>query len=291
MSMRQLKITKSITNRESQSLEKYLQEIGKVDLITPEEEVALAIRIKNGDQLALDKLTKANLRFVVSVAKQYQNQGLTLPDLINEGNLGLIKAAQRFDETRGFKFISYAVWWIRQSILQALAEQSRIVRLPLNKVGLSNRISKAYSQLEQEFEREPTAEELAVFLDIEIEEVTATLGSGIRHVSMDQPLADGEDSTLMDVMINPNAISTDNELAFKASLKTEIERSLSTLSERQKEVIRYFFGIGIDHALSLEDIGERFNLTRERVRQIKDKAITKLRTASRCKLLKTYLGG
>ncbi len=291
MSMRQLKITKSITNRESQSLEKYLQEIGKVELISPEEEVALAIRIKNGDQVALDKLTKANLRFVVSVAKQYQNQGLTLPDLINEGNLGLIKAAQRFDETRGFKFISYAVWWIRQSILQALAEQSRIVRLPLNKVGLSNRISKAFSHLEQEFEREPTAEELAVFLDIEIEEVTATLGSGIRHVSMDQPLSDGEDSTLMDVMINPNAVSTDNELAFKASLKTEIERSLSTLSERQKDVIRYFFGIGIDHALSLEDIGERFNLTRERVRQIKDKAITKLRTASRCKLLKTYLGG
>lgn len=291
MSMRQLKITKSITNRESQSLEKYLQEIGKVELITPEEEVSLAIRIKNGDQRALDKLTKANLRFVVSVAKQYQNQGLTLPDLINEGNLGLIKAAQRFDETRGFKFISYAVWWIRQSILQALAEQSRIVRLPLNKVGLSNRVSKAYSQLEQEFEREPTAEELATFLDLEIDEVTATLSSGIRHVSMDQPLADGEDSTLMDVMVNPNAISTDDELAFKASLQTEIERSLSTLSERQKEVIRYFFGIGIDHALSLEDIGERFNLTRERVRQIKDKAITKLRTASRCKLLKTYLGG
>ncbi len=291
MSMRQLKITKSITNRESQSLEKYLQEIGKVELISPEEEVSLAIKIKHGDQAALDKLTKANLRFVVSVAKQYQNQGLTLPDLINEGNLGLIKAAQRFDETRGFKFISYAVWWIRQSILQALAEQSRIVRLPLNKVGLSNRISKAYSQLEQEFEREPTAEELATFLDLEIEEVTSTLGSGIRHVSMDQPLADGEESTLIDVMANPNAISTDDELAFKASLKTEIERSLSTLSERQKEVIRYFFGIGIDHALSLEDIGERFNLTRERVRQIKDKAITKLRTASRCKLLKTYLGG
>ena len=288
--MRQLKITKSITNRESQSLEKYLQEIGKVELISPEEEVALAIRIKNGDENALEKLTKANLRFVVSVAKQYQNQGLTLPDLINEGNLGLIKAAQRFDETRGFKFISYAVWWIRQSILQALAEQSRIVRLPLNKVGLSNRISKAFSLLEQEFEREPTAEELALFLDIEIEEVSATLGAGVRHVSMDQPLSDGEDSTLMDVMTNPNAISTDNELAFKASLKTEIERSLSTLSERQKDVIRYFFGIGIDHALSLEDIGQRFNLTRERVRQIKDKAITKLRTASRCKLLKTYLG-
>ncbi|MGF2413731.1 MAG: sigma-70 family RNA polymerase sigma factor [Ferruginibacter sp.] len=288
--MRQLKITKSITNRESQSLEKYLQEIGKVELISPEEEVSLAIRIKNGDQLALDKLTKANLRFVVSVAKQYQNQGLTLPDLINEGNLGLIKAAQRFDETRGFKFISYAVWWIRQSILQALAEQSRIVRLPLNKVGLSNRISKAYSLLEQEYEREPSAEELAAFLEMDIDEVRATLGAGIRHVSMDQPLSDGEDNTLMDVMINPNAISTDNELAFKASLKTEIERSLSTLSERQKDVIRFFFGIGIDHALSLEDIGERFNLTRERVRQIKDKAITKLRTASRCKILRTYLG-
>jgi RNA polymerase primary sigma factor len=289
MSMRQLKITKSITNRESQSLEKYLQEIGKVELISPEEEVALAIRIKNGDAAALDKLTKANLRFVVSVAKQYQNQGLTLPDLINEGNLGLIKAAQRFDETRGFKFISYAVWWIRQSILQSLAEQARIVRLPLNKVGLSNRISKAYSLLEQQFEREPTAEELATFLDLEIEEVTATLGAGVRHVSMDQPLMDGEDNTLMDVMTNPNDIGTDYEV-LKNSLKTEIERSLSTLSERQKEVIRYFFGIGIDHALSLEDIGERFNLTRERVRQIKDKAITKLRTASRCKILKGYLG-
>jgi RNA polymerase primary sigma factor len=289
MSMRQLKITKSITNRESQSLEKYLQEIGKVELISPEEEVALAIRIKNGDAAALDKLTKANLRFVVSVAKQYQNQGLTLPDLINEGNLGLIKAAQRFDETRGFKFISYAVWWIRQSILQSLAEQARIVRLPLNKVGLSNRISKAYSLLEQQFEREPTAEELATFLELDIEEVTATLGAGVRHVSMDQPLMDGEDNTLMDVMTNPNDIGTDYEV-LKNSLKTEIERSLSTLSERQKEVIRYFFGIGIDHALSLEDIGERFNLTRERVRQIKDKAITKLRTASRCKILKGYLG-
>jgi RNA polymerase primary sigma factor len=290
MSMRQLKITKSITNRESQSLEKYLQEIGKVELITPEEEVKLAIRIKQGDQLALEKLTKANLRFVVSVAKQYQNQGLTLPDLINEGNLGLIKAAQRFDETRGFKFISYAVWWIRQSILQALAEQSRIVRLPLNKVGLTNRISKAFSQLEQEFEREPTPEELAFLLDMDAEEIAATLGVAARHVSMDQPLSDGEDSTLIDVLVNHNATSTDNELAFKASLKTEIDRSLSTLTERQKDVIRFFFGIGVDHALSLEDIGEHFNLTRERVRQIKDKAITKLRTASRCKLLKTYLG-
>ncbi|MFZ4772065.1 MAG: sigma-70 family RNA polymerase sigma factor [Ferruginibacter sp.] len=290
MSMRQLKITKSITNRESQSLDKYLQEIGKVELITPEEEVKLAVLIRKGDAKALEKLTKANLRFVVSVAKQYQNQGLTLPDLINEGNLGLIKAAQRFDETRGFKFISYAVWWIRQSVLQALAEQSRIVRLPLNKVGLTNKISKAFSQLEQEFEREPTPEELAYLLDIDVEDVAATLNLSARHVSMDQPLSDGEDGTLMDVMINPDAVGTDDALAVKASLNTEIERSLSTLTERQKEVIRYFFGIGIDHPLSLEDIGERFSLTRERVRQIKDKAITRLRTTSRCKLLRSYLG-
>jgi RNA polymerase primary sigma factor len=290
MSMRQLKISKSITNRESQSLEKYLQEIGKVELISPDEEVKLAIRIRQGDAAALDKLTKANLRFVVSVAKQYQNQGLTLPDLINEGNLGLIKAAQRFDETRGFKFISYAVWWIRQSILQALAEQSRIVRLPLNKVGLTNRISKAYSQLEQEFEREPTPEELAFVLDIEVEEVSATMNIGIRHLSMDQPLSDGEDSTLIDFIINDNADSTDKKLAGKESLDTEIKRSLSTLTERQKNVIQYFFGLGIDHPMSLEDIGERFNLTRERVRQIKDKAITKLRSTSKCKLLRPYLG-
>ncbi len=290
MSMRQLKITKSITNRESQSLEKYLQEIGKVELISPEEEVELAILIRKGDQAALEKLTKANLRFVVSVAKQYQNQGLTLPDLINEGNLGLIKAAQRFDESRGFKFISYAVWWIRQSILQALAEQSRIVRLPLNKVGLTNRISKAFSQLEQEFEREPTPEELSFLLDIDAEEIAATLGMSARHVSMDQPLFDGEEGTLIDVLVNHNAQSTDNELAVNASLKTEIERSLSTLTDRQNEVIRFFFGIGIDHPLSLEDIGERFNLTRERVRQIKDKAITKLRSASRCNQLRGYLG-
>ncbi len=290
MSMRQLKITKSITNRESQSLEKYLQEIGKVELISPEEEVKLAVRIKKGDQEALEKLTKANLRFVVSVAKQYQNQGLTLPDLINEGNLGLIKAAQRFDETRGFKFISYAVWWIRQSILQALAEQSRIVRLPLNKVGLTNRISKAYSQLEQEFEREPTPEELAFLLDIDPDEVAATLGVAARHVSMDQPLFDGEEGTLIDVLINQNAVSTDNNLAVNASLQTEIERSLSTLTDRQKEVICYFFGLGIDHPLSLEDIGERFNLTRERVRQIKDKAITKLRCTTRSNQLRGFLG-
>lgn len=288
--MRQLKISKSITNRESQSLEKYLQEIGRVELITPEEEVKLAVQIREGNQQALERLTKANLRFVVSVAKQYQNQGLTLPDLINEGNFGLIKAAQRFDETRGFKFISYAVWWIRQSILQALAEQSRIVRLPLNKVGLTNRISRAYSHLEQEFEREPTAEELANYLDIDTEEVSATLGVAARHVSMDQPLADGEESTLIDVLVNNDAPETDYNMIMKISLKIEIERSLNTLTERQKDVIRYFFGIGIDHPLSLEDIGDRFHLTRERVRQIKDKAISKLKNASRSKLLKAYMG-
>jgi RNA polymerase primary sigma factor len=290
MSMRQLKITKSITNRESQSLEKYLQEIGKVELISPEEEVKLAIRIKQGDQRALDKLTKANLRFVVSVAKQYQNQGLSLPDLINEGNLGLIKAAQRFDETRGFKFISYAVWWIRQSILQALAEQSRIVRLPLNKVGLTNRIQKAYSQLEQEFEREPSAEELAEILELDIEEVSSTLGIAARHVSMDTPLSEGEDNTLIDVLENPNAERAETNIEHKESLKQEIDRSLKTLTERQKEVICFFFGIGVDHPMSLEDIGEKFNLTRERVRQIKDKAITKLRSNSRSKMLRSYLG-
>jgi RNA polymerase primary sigma factor len=288
--MRQLKITKSITNRESQSLEKYLQEIGKVELISPEEEVKLAVRIKQGDQKALDKLTKANLRFVVSVAKQYQNQGLSLPDLINEGNLGLIKAAQRFDETRGFKFISYAVWWIRQSILQALAEQSRIVRLPLNKVGLTNRIQKAYSQLEQEFEREPSAEELAEVLELDIEEVSSSLGIAARHVSMDTPLSEGEDNTLIDVLENPNAEMANANIEHKESLKQEIDRSLKTLTERQKEVICFFFGIGVDHPMSLEDIGERFNLTRERVRQIKDKAITKLRSNSRSKMLRSYLG-
>ncbi|WP_295121957.1 RNA polymerase sigma factor RpoD/SigA [uncultured Chitinophaga sp.] len=288
--MRQLKITKSITNRESQSLEKYLQEIGKVDLITPEEEVNLAIRIKQGDQRALEKLTKANLRFVVSVAKQYQNQGLSLSDLINEGNLGLIKAAQRFDETRGFKFISYAVWWIRQSILQALAEQSRIVRLPLNKVGLSNKISKAYSQLEQEFEREPSPDELATILEINTEEVEATLGVAARHVSMDAPFIDGEDNSLLDVLANPNASSADEELDHHDSLRREIERSLSTLTDRQKDVIILYFGIAVEHPMSLEDIGEKFGLTRERVRQIKDKAITKLRTTSRSKLLRNYLG-
>ncbi|HJS53734.1 MAG TPA: RNA polymerase sigma factor RpoD/SigA [Chitinophagaceae bacterium] len=288
--MRQLKITKSITNRESQSLEKYLQEIGKVELVSPEDEVKLARLIKQGDQKALDRLTKGNLRFVVSVAKQYQNQGLSLPDLINEGNLGLIKAAQRFDETRGFKFISYAVWWIRQSILQSLAEQARIVRLPLNKVGLTNRIQKTYSQLEQEFEREPSTEELAEALDMDIEEVAASMGISARHVSMDTPLSDGEENTLLDVLENPNAEKTDGDLVYRESLKTEIERSLTTLTERQKEVICFFFGIGVDHPMSLEDIGVKFSLTRERVRQIKDKAITKLKTNTRCQLLRTYLG-
>lgn len=288
--MRQLKITKSITNRESQSLEKYLQEIGRVELITPEEEVRLASLIKQGDQKALERLTKANLRFVVSVAKQYQNQGLSLPDLINEGNLGLIKAAQRFDETKGFKFISYAVWWIRQSILQALAEQARIVRLPLNKVGLTSRIQKAFQQLEQEFEREPSAEELADVLNMELEEVASSLNINARHDSMDTPLSEGEDGTLLDILENPNAILADAEIDHKQSLKVEIDRSLKTLTERQKEVVCYFFGIGVDHPLSLEDIGEKFNLTRERVRQIKDKAITKLRTTQKTNLLRGYLG-
>jgi RNA polymerase primary sigma factor len=290
MSMRQLKITKSITNRESQSLEKYLQEIGKVDLITPEEEVQLAIRIKQGDQKALEKLTNSNLRFVVSVAKQYQNQGLSLSDLINEGNLGLIKAAQRFDETRGFKFISYAVWWIRQSILQALAEQSRIVRLPLNKVGLSNKIIKAYSYLEQEFEREPSTEELAELLDLPTDEIESTLGVAARHISVDAPFSDSEENCLLDVLENPNAASTDNDIAYNDSLRCEIDRSLSALTERQRMVLKYYFGIGVDNALSLEDIGEKFSLTRERVRQIKDKAILKLRTTNRCDLLKAFLG-
>ena len=290
MSMRQLKITKTITNRESQSLEKYLQEIGKVELITPEEEVKLAIRIKQGDQKALDKLTKANLRFVVSVAKQYQNQGLSLPDLINEGNLGLIKAAQRFDETRGFKFISYAVWWIRQSILQALAEQSRIVRLPLNKVGLTNRIQKAYSQLEQQFEREPSPEELAEVLELDIEEVTIHHWYWWPSCKCGYTIVEGEDNTLIDVMENTNADRAETNIEHNESLKIDIDRSLKTLTERQKEVICFFFGIGVDHPMSLEDIGDNFSLTRERVRQIKDKAITKLRSNSGAKSLRNYLG-
>jgi RNA polymerase primary sigma factor len=288
--MRQLKITKSITNRESQSLEKYLQEIGKVDLLTPEEEVDLAKRIKQGDQVALEKLTKANLRFVVSVAKQYQNQGLSLSDLINEGNLGLIKAAQRFDETRGFKFISYAVWWIRQSILQALAEQSRIVRLPLNKVGSLNKINKAFSELEQQFEREPSAEELADMLEISTDEVETTLGVAARHVSMDAPFVEGEDNSLLDVLENTTMPGTDSHLDYADSLRREIERSLGTLTDRQSDVIKLYFGIGVEHPMSLEDIGDKFGLTRERVRQIKDKAINKLRATSRSKMLKTYLG-
>ncbi len=287
--MRQLKITKSITNRESQSLDKYLQEIGREELITAEQEVELAQRIKQGDQIALEKLTKANLRFVVSVAKQYQNQGLTLPDLINEGNLGLIKAAQRFDETRGFKFISYAVWWIRQSILQALAEQSRIVRLPLNQVGSLNKINKAFSRLEQEFERAPSAEELAQALDLPEDKIKDTIKVSGRHISVDAPFVDGEDNSLLDVLVNGDSPKADREL-MQESLQKEIERSLSTLTERERDVIRLFFGIGMQHGLTLEEIGGKFDLTRERVRQIKEKAIRRLRHTSRSKLLKSYLG-
>ena len=287
--MRQLKITKSITNRESQSLDKYLQEIGREELITAEQEVELAQRIKQGDQVALEKLTKANLRFVVSVAKQYQNQGLTLPDLINEGNIGLIKAAQRFDETRGFKFISYAVWWIRQSILQALAEQSRIVRLPLNQVGSLNKINKAFSKLEQEFERPPSSDELATALDLPEEKVKDTMKVSGRHVSVDAPFAEGEDNSLLDVMVNNDSPKADIEL-MRESLQREIERSLSTLTDREKDVVMLFFGIGMQHGLTLEEIGAKFDLTRERVRQIKEKAIRRLRHNSRSKLLKAYLG-
>jgi RNA polymerase primary sigma factor len=284
-----LKITKQFTNRESQSLDKYLHEIGKVVLLTPEEEINLARGIKNGEPKALEKLTKANLRFVVSVAKQYQNQGLSLGDLINEGNLGLIKAAKRFDETRGFKFISYAVWWIRQSILQALAEQSRIVRLPLNRVGALNKIGKAYSNLEQEFEREPNASELADELEMDVSEVADTLRISGKHVSMDAPFAQGEENSLLDVMENEDQPSPDNTL-ISESLKLEIERALSTLSERETEVIRLYYGLNKEHSLTLEEIGEKFNLTRERVRQIKEKAIRRLRHASRSKNLRTYLG-
>jgi len=287
--MRQLKITKSITNRESASLDKYLQEIGKEDLITADMEVILAQRIKAGDQAALEKLTKANLRFVVSVAKQYQNQGLSLPDLINEGNLGLIKAAQRFDETRGFKFISYAVWWIRQSILQALAEQSRIVRLPLNQVGSLNKINKAFSALEQKFEREPSAEELSEVLEIPEEKISDTMRVSGRHVSMDAPFVQGEDNSLLDVLVNHDSPRADSQL-MNESLQKEIERSLSTLTERERDVVKLFFGIGLNHGLTLEEIGAKFDLTRERVRQIKEKAIRRLRHTSRSKLLKAYLG-
>ncbi len=284
-----MKIQKQFTNRESQSLDKYLQEIGKVELLAPEEEIDLAIRIKKNDNIALEKLVKANLRFVVSVAKQYQNQGLTLGDLINEGNLGLIKAAKRFDETRGFKFISYAVWWIRQSILQALAEQSRIVRLPLNRVGALNKIGKAYSSLEQEFEREPNASELAQELDMDVSEVSDHLKISGRHVSIDAPFASGEENRLLDVIENEDQPSPDSKL-MSESLKSEIERVLSTLNERETEVLKLYFGINKDHALTLEEIGEMFNLTRERVRQIKEKAIRRLRHASRSKNLRSYLG-
>ncbi len=286
--MRQLKITKSITNRESASLDKYLQEIGKEDLITVEEEVELAQRIRKGDQEALDKLTKANLRFVVSVAKQYQNQGLSLPDLINEGNLGLIKAAEKFDETRGFKFISYAVWWIRQSILQALAEQSRIVRLPLNQVGSLNKINKAFQHFEQEHERTPSPEELASVLELPREKVTDTLRVAGRHISVDAPFADGEDNSLLDVLVNTDSPNADRGL-INESLATEVDRALETLTERERDIIKYFFGIGCSE-MTLEEIGEKFDLTRERVRQIKEKAIRRLRHSSRSKLLKSYLG-
>lgn len=287
--MRQLKITKQVTNRETASLDKYLQEIGKVDLINAEEEVNLARKIKQGDQLALEKLTKANLRFVVSVAKQYQNQGLTLPDLINEGNLGLIKAAQRFDETRGFKFISYAVWWIRQSILQALAEQSRIVRLPLNKIGSINKINKAYAQLEQEHERQPSAEEIGNMLEMSENDVKESMRNSGRHVSMDAPLVDGEDSNLYDVLRSAESPNPDADL-LNESLRTEIERSLATLTPREADVIRLYFGLSGQHPMTLEEIGETFDLTRERVRQIKEKAIRRLKHTSRSKILKTYLG-
>ncbi|MEC7263951.1 MAG: sigma-70 family RNA polymerase sigma factor [Bacteroidota bacterium] len=287
--MRQLKITKQVTNRETASLDKYLQEIGKVDLITADEEVELAQRIKAGDQVALEKLTKANLRFVVSVAKQYQNQGLTLPDLINEGNLGLIKAAQRFDETRGFKFISYAVWWIRQSILQALAEQSRIVRLPLNKIGSINKINKTFAFLEQAHERTPSAEEIAKELDMTVEDVKQSLKNSGRHVSMDAPLIDGEDSNLYDVLRSGESPNPDRELLHE-SLRTEIERALETLTPREADVIRLYFGLAGQHSMTLEEIGETFDLTRERVRQIKEKAIRRLKHTSRSKILKTYLG-
>jgi RNA polymerase primary sigma factor len=287
--MRQLKISKSITNRETASLDKYLQDIGREELITAEEEVELARRIKSGDERALEKLVKANLRFVVSVAKQYQNQGLSLPDLINEGNLGLIKAAQRFDETRGFKFISYAVWWIRQSILQALAEQSRLVRLPLNQVGSLNKIKKATSRLEQEFERPPSVEEIAQKLDIPEHKLDKALRITTRYVSMDAPIAEDEDTKFLDVFVSEDTPRTDNNL-MRESLNKEIQRSLSTLTEKERDVINLYYGIGMNHGLTLDEIGAKFNLTRERVRQIKEKAIRRLKHTSRSKLLKAYLG-
>ncbi|RLD45513.1 MAG: RNA polymerase subunit sigma [Bacteroidetes bacterium] len=287
--MRQLKITKQVTNRETASLDKYLQEIGKVDLITAEQEVELARRIKQGDKIALEKLTKANLRFVVSVSKQYQNQGLSLPDLINEGNLGLIKAAQRFDETRGFKFISYAVWWIRQSILQALAEQSRIVRLPLNKIGSLNKINKATARLEQKHERTPNQKEIAEELDMTTNEVKESMRNAGRHVSMDAPLIQDEDNTMYDVLKSDEAITPETGLLYE-SLRKEISRAVSTLTQRESDVVQLYFGLNIEHPMTLEEIGEKFDLTRERVRQIKEKAIRRLKHTSRSKILKSYLG-
>ena len=287
--MRQLKITKSITNRDSQSIEKYLQEIGKVELVTPEEEVNRARRIRQGDQIALERLTSANLRFVVSVAKKYQNLGLPLNDLINEGNLGLVKAAQRFDETKGFKFISYAVWWIRQSIIQAIAENSRLVRLPLNKVGSLTKINKAFSALEQEFEREPTPDELAETLEMGTEEVKTTLGLAGRHISMDAPFNDEDGNSLVDILENPDAAAADEGVEYHFSLKVETERTLATLTDRERGVLKLFYGIGVDNPMTLSDIGEVMGLTRERVRQIKDKSITKLRASTRSQSLKAYL--
>jgi RNA polymerase primary sigma factor len=288
--MRQLKISKSITNRESQSIEKYLLEIGKEELITAEEEVQLARKIREGDQRALDKLTRANLRFVVSVAKQYQNSALSLNDLINEGNLGLVKAAQKFDETRGFKFISYAVWWIRQSIIQALAEHSRIVRLPLNKVGLVSKINKTFSELEQKYQREATPEEVSIYLGLSIDEVLGALDLAGRHVSMDAPFQEGESNSLIDVLDNPNAELADEGVDYRESLQQETNRTLSTLTERERDVIKLFFGIGVENAMTLEDIGDTLGITRERIRQIKDKAIIKLRSSSRNRALRPYLG-
>lgn len=287
--MRQLKITRQVTNRETASLDKYLQEIGRVPLITTDEEVALAKRIKQGDKIALEKLTKANLRFVVSVAKQYQNQGLSLPDLINEGNMGLIKAAKRFDETRGFKFISYAVWWIRQAILQALAEQSRIVRLPLNKIGVINKVNKAYAQLEQELEREPKPAEIAKLLNMTVKEVKDSLKNSGRHISMDAPLLSDDDTNMYDVLKSDDVVTPETELLYD-SLRTEINRAISTLSEREADVIKLFFGLEGQHPMTLEEISERFDLTRERVRQIKEKAIRRLKHSSRSRILKAYLG-
>jgi len=287
--MRQLKITKQVTNRDTPSLDKYLQEIGRVDLISPEEEVSLARKIKSGDSVALRKLVNANLRFVVSVAKQYQNQGMSLPDLINEGNLGLLKAAQRFDETRGFKFISYAVWWIRQAILQAIAEQARIVRLPVNKIGSINRINKAFARLEQEYEREPSAQEIGAILEMIPEDVKEALRTNGRTISMDAPISSEEDNSMYDVMQNPDTPSPDKNL-INESLAWEIERALSSLSIREAKVLKLYFGLGMKHPFTLEEIGEELNLTRERVRQIKEKAIRRIQFTTRCRILKTYLG-